>query len=85
MLTQFNVGRSKKLWVSNGFNTVRGVGEELRWCNVSRALMFFWRVLKLKALELCNCAKTLSMIVKSSVLVLRMVVVTFSKLPYIAY
>ena len=57
MLTQFNVGRSKKLWVINGFNTVRGVGEELRRCNVSRALMFFWRVLKLKALELCNCAK----------------------------
>ena len=52
MLTQFNVGRSKKLWVSNGFNTVFGVGEELRRYIVSRALTFFWRVLKLKALGL---------------------------------
>ena len=45
MLTKFNVGRSKKLWVSNGFNTVRGVGEELRRYIVSRALKFFGRVL----------------------------------------
>ena len=83
MLTQFNVGRSKKLWVSNGFNTVLGVGEELRRYIVSRALTFFWRVLKLKALGLQNCPKTFIHDCKN--LCSRMVVVTVSKLPYISY
>ena len=56
MLTQFNVGRSKKLWDGNGndFNTVRGMEEKLRRCIVSNALTLFWGVLKLKALELYN-------------------------------
>ena len=61
MLIRFNVGRSKKLWVSNAFNTVRGVGEELRRCNVSRTLMFFFFFgvcLNSKGSELYNCANT---------------------------
>ena len=48
MLTQFNVERSKKLWVSNGFTTVRGLEEELRRCIVSLGLMFFLTCVEIK-------------------------------------
>ena len=51
MLTQFNVRRSKKLWDSNGFNTVRGVREELRRYIVSRAITFFLACVEIKSVR----------------------------------